>query len=86
MAIVSEQILSETDSTLTIKFTSRDGRQLVKTVTKIAGKTNEEMLGIWHNKMALRYLDVAKTKNKFKTTIVEEGTGSIVLKLDKRTP
>jgi hypothetical protein len=84
MAFVTEQILAETDTTLTIKFTSRNGNELIKVVTKIAGKTNEQMLAIWHTKMVLLYLEYAIKKNRFKRTIVEEGTDSIVLRLDKR--
>ena len=53
--LVTEEIINETETELTIKFTSR-GRIHEKTVKKIEGKTNDEMLKLWHRRMTLMTL------------------------------
>jgi len=50
--LVTEEIINETDTELTIRFTSR-GRIYERTVKKIEGKTNEEMLKMWHRRITL---------------------------------
>jgi hypothetical protein len=56
MALITEQILSETDTQLTIKFSNKTGRSLTKIINKVDGMTNEDMLRRWHRRMTLEYL------------------------------
>lgn len=56
MALISEQILKETDSELTIKFTSRSGRELTKTVNKVPELTTEQLMRRWHTRMTREYM------------------------------
>ena len=56
MALITEQILSETETELTIRFTRNSGKYQDKTVPKIEGKTNEQMLEIWHRRMTVHIL------------------------------
>lgn len=84
MPLVTEQIVSETENTLSIKFIGHNGKEIVRTVTKMAGKTNEDLLRIWHFRMTEKYMQGAIKANRLKRTIVEEGDGSITMKYDKR--
>ena len=56
MSLITEEILTETDSDVTIKFTSNSGRTLTKTVNKVEGLTTEQLLNRWHGRMTREYL------------------------------
>jgi len=53
--LVTEEIIAETETELTIRFTSR-GRIYEKTVSKVEGKTNEELLKRWHRRITFQTL------------------------------
>jgi hypothetical protein len=56
MALISKEIISETETDLEIKFTSRGGRTKTKSVPKVEGMTNEDLIQRWHRRMTLEYL------------------------------
>jgi len=56
MALITETIVSETDTELTIKFESNNGRSRTKTVNKVEGMTNEDLLNRWHRRMTIEFL------------------------------
>lgn len=51
--LIEEQIIAEDDSTLTIRFTRRNGRFIDRVVNKVEGMTNEQVLNRWHRRMTL---------------------------------
>lgn len=53
--LVTEEIINETDTELTIRFTSR-GRIHERTVKKIEGLDNDQMLKKWHRRITLETL------------------------------
>jgi len=68
MALISEEIISETETQLEIKFTSKNGRSTTKTVNKIDGYTNDQLLQRWHRRMTLEYLQRPVTFKRPATT------------------
>jgi hypothetical protein len=57
MPLIQEQIIAEDESTVTIKFLNRAGTRFKeKTVNKVEGMTNEDLLKRWHRRMTLEYL------------------------------
>jgi hypothetical protein len=68
MALITETIVSETDTQLVIKFESSNGRSLTKKVNKVEGMTNEDLLRRWHRRMTVEYL---QRPFRFKRTITE---------------
>ena len=65
--LVTEEIIAETETELTIRFTSR-GRIHERVVKKIEGKTNEEMLKRWHRRMTIMTL---QNRVRYKKPAVE---------------
>lgn len=63
--LVEEQIISEDDTTVTIRFTRRNGKYLDKTVNKLDGLTNEDLLARWHRRMTLDVLQNRILPNKW---------------------
>lgn len=85
MPFVTEQLLAETDNMVTVKFTSRNGKMIVRTFTKIPGMTTEDLMKILHQRMTLKYLTGAQKSNIFQRTILEETDNSITIKFDSRS-
>lgn len=59
MKVITEQIIAETDADLTIKFTNARGsvtRSKTKTVKKVDGLTNEQLLERWHRRMTIEFI------------------------------
>ena len=59
MKVITEQIIAETDADLTIKFTNVRGsvtRSKTKTIKKIDGLTNEQLLERWHRRMTIEFI------------------------------
>lgn len=56
MAILTEQILNETETTLTIKFSRKNGSFLIKEVQKVEGMSVEDILSRWHRRMTIECL------------------------------
>lgn len=54
--LIEEQIIAEDTNTVTIRFTRRNGKFIDKTVNKIDGMTNEQLLTRWHRRMTLEFL------------------------------
>lgn len=54
--LVEETIISETDTELVVRFTRRNGRYIERTINKIEGLTNEELLKRWHHRITLEVL------------------------------
>ena len=84
MPMVTEQLLAESDSIITVKFTSRNGKSIVRTFTKIPGMATEDLMKILHQRMTLKYLSGAQKSNIFQRTILEESEDSITIKFDSR--
>ena len=74
MALITEQIVSETDTTLTIKFTSQSGRSRTRTVNKSYGLTNEQLLNRWHRRMTIEYMQKPMTFKRELQVIEAEPT------------
>ena len=74
MALITEQIVSETDATLTIKFSSQSGRSRTRTVNKAEGMTNEQLLQRWHRRMTIEYLQRPMTFKRELQVIEAEPT------------
>lgn len=57
MPLITEEIIAEDDNTLTIRFTNRaNTRFRERTVNKVEGMTNEDLLRRWHRRMTIEYL------------------------------
>jgi hypothetical protein len=54
--LIEEQILSETNNTVTIRFSRQNGSYIDREVQKVDGLTNEELLLRWHRRITLEYL------------------------------
>jgi hypothetical protein len=69
MALLTATLLEETDTQLTIKFTSNGGRELTKTFNKPLETTltTEELVDRYRRRMTMDYL---KTPFKFKRPVV----------------
>jgi len=66
--LVTEEIIAETETELTIRFTSR-GRIYERTVPKVEGKTNEELLKRWHRRITL---DTLQNRIRYKRPAATE--------------
>lgn len=84
MSIITSKIIGETETSLVMQFISPSGKEIIKTVTKAAGISNERLAQIWHSRITHRYMDSALKANRFKRTITEETSDSITIKFDKR--
>jgi hypothetical protein len=84
MPFVTEQLLAESDSMVTVRFTSRNGKSIVRTYNKIAGMSTEDLLNVLHQRMVLKYVEGAQKANRFQRTILEENDDSITIKFDSR--
>lgn len=84
MPMVTEQLLAESDTMITVKFTSRNGKSIVRTFTKIAGMTTEDLMKILHQRMTLKYLTGAQQSKIFQRTILEEDDDSITIRFTSR--
>jgi hypothetical protein len=56
MALLTEEIINETETTLTIKFSRSNGASLTKEVKKVEGMSNEDIMSRWHRRMTIEYL------------------------------
>lgn len=65
--LLEESIISEDAETLTIRFTRRNGKYLDRTVPKIDGVSNEELLLRWHRRTTIDYLQNRILLNKWIT-------------------
>lgn len=65
--LIEESIINEDDTTVTIRFVRRNGKYLDKTVNKIEGKTNEDLLKRWHHIMTLDTLQNRSLPSAWKT-------------------
>lgn len=54
--LIEEQIVAEDATSLTIRFTRRNGRYIDRVVPKVDGMTNEQLLNRWHRRMTIEYL------------------------------
>lgn len=54
--VIEEQIVAEDATSLTIRFTRRNGRYIDRVVPKVDGMTNEQLLNRWHRRMTIEYL------------------------------
>lgn len=84
MPLISHQILAETNDTIIIKFSAPTGKELIKTVKKIDGMTNERLAEIWHFRMTMKYIEKSVSKNRLKRTILQDSSDEITIKFEKR--
>lgn len=85
MAFVTHQLLAETDTTVTVKFTSRNNKDIVRTFTKIQGMPTTDLLEVLRQRMVLKYIKGAQEKNVLKRTILEESDDHIIIRFDSRS-
>ena len=63
--LIEEQIIAEDDSTLTVRFTRRNGRYIDRVINKVEGMTNEQLLNRWHRRMTIQTLQRRILPNKW---------------------
>lgn len=63
--LIEEEIIAEDAETLTIRFKRRSGRYLDRTIKKIEGITNEQLLTKYHRLVTLEYLQNRILPNKW---------------------
>lgn len=57
MPLIQEQIISEDESTITVKFLNKNGTRFKqKTINKVEGLTTEQLINRWHRRMTIEYL------------------------------
>ena len=70
MPLIQEQIITEDDTTITVKFLNRSGtRSKQKVINKIEGMTTENLIKRWHRRMTIEYL---RNPLSFKRTVNED--------------
>lgn len=84
MPFVTEQLLAESDNMVTVRFTSRNGKTIVRTFSKIPGMSTDDLLKILRKRMVHKYMEGAQQAKIFKRTIIEEDDDSITIRFTSR--